>query len=109
LKQGTKGKRKETELRREMQICRTKEKNKTKINCCCALFPLLQVSVTLTAGVGRQKRKMAPVHRVCHLQRRRRVNPRAATVAAVQKAFPAIYGVFRGYFVNLKFCNVIFV
>jgi len=37
------------------------------------------------------------------------VNPRAATVAAVQKAFPAIYGVFRGYFVNLKFCNVIFV
>jgi len=53
LKQRTKGKRKETELRREMQICRTKEKNKTKINCCCALFPLLQVSVTFTAGVGR--------------------------------------------------------
>jgi hypothetical protein len=88
-----------------------KRETKTKINCCCALFPLLQVSVTFTAGVGRQRRGRRPrsTGSATFSQRRWRVEQRAATVVAVQKAFPAIYGVFRGYFVNLKLCNVIFV
>jgi hypothetical protein len=91
LKQGTKGKRKETELRREMQICGTKEKNTTKINCCCALFPLLQVSVTFTAGGGRQGRRRrsrstgfrsssAAAREPTRRQWRRRVEQRATTV-----------------------------
>jgi len=57
IKTENKGKRKENrDAKKEADL----QNKRIKINCCCALFPLLQVTVTFTAGVGRQRRGRRP-------------------------------------------------
>lgn len=72
LKQRTRGNKKKSSCE-EKRICKTEKK--FKINCCCALFPLLQV----TAGVGRLRRGSQSSPPCCWVFLRRHVNPRAAS------------------------------
>ena len=75
---------------------------------------------TLIAGRKLKRGGSRSTHPVCPGFQQRRVNPRAASGGGawedappvfmrVQMSFPAIPGVFRDYFVNLKLIHVIFI
>jgi hypothetical protein len=85
------------------------------------IYGFLQVTVTLTAGVGRQRgrRHSRPPGFFWSFQLRR-VNPRAASGGGAwedasplfmlsRRASQHCYGFLRGYFVIFKLINVIFV
>ena len=99
-----------TNLEKERSQKRSDKKKRGRTETLLAFFSSLQVTLFLTANAkGKRRQSRAGSTSCLGLSAAARGTDAPPRVLQFQKCSSTIPGFFRGYFVNLKLCNVIFV